>query len=411
MTHQSTLGNLLTDIQAGKSFQTAEMLARRDELGVLKVSAVSWESFRADEAKSLIGAYEPDPTHRVKRGDLLMSRANTRELVGAVVLVEQDHPLRLLSDKTLRLVVDENRVDKEYLLFALRSGRAREHIERKATGTSDSMRNISQDVVMSIPVELPQLSVQRAIAKRLKDQLSEVQIARHAASALRSEANSLRSAIYREAFANIVPVAVPPVREAGVPAGWRWCKLSDLARLESGHTPSRSRADWWGGEVSWISLTEIRALDGKWVESTQLRTNEKGVANSAARILPRGTVCFSRTASVGFVTIMGTPMATSQDFANWVCGEELDPEFLMHALIRSRKELRDLATGATHKTIYMPTLEAFHVCVPTVDVQRDVVRRLTAHLSEASEMRCALDAQCADLEILPKRLLAMAFEN
>jgi type I restriction enzyme S subunit len=104
-------------------------------------------------------------------------------------------------------------------------------------------------------------------------------------------------------------------------------------------------------------------------------------------------------------------MATSQDFANWVCGEELDPEFLMHALIRSRKELRDLATGATHKTIYMPTLEAFHVCVPTVDVQRDVVRRLTAHLSEASEMRCALDAQCADLEILPKRLLAMAFEN
>jgi hypothetical protein len=78
-----------------------------------------------------------------------------------------------------------------------------------------------------------------------------------------------------------------------------------------------------------------------------------------------GTVCFSRTASVGFVTIMANPMATSQDFANWVCGDELDPEYLMHALIRSRVELRALATGATHKTIYMPLLKPFTCACPT----------------------------------------------
>ncbi len=79
----------------------------------------------------------------------------------------------------------------------------------------------------------------------------------------------------------------------------------------------------------------------------------------------KNTVCLSRTASVGFGTILGAaPMATSQDFANWVCWEELDPEFLKHALIRSRAEPRELATGATHKTIYMPPLELFHICAP-----------------------------------------------
>jgi type I restriction enzyme S subunit len=158
-------------------------------------------------------------------------------------------------------------------------------------------------------------------------------------------------------------VAIPPGLPES-PRGWRWHKLNEIARLESGHTPSRLRPEWWGGDVSWISLTEIRALDGKWTESTNLRTNSEGIANSAARILPRGTVCFSRTASVGFVTIMGQPMATSQDFANWVCGEELDPEYLMYALIFSRKELLKLASGATHKTIYMPTLKNFHLCEP-----------------------------------------------
>jgi len=205
-----------------------------------------------------------------------------------------------------------------------------------------------------------------------------------------------------------VPIAAPPTFE-DPPRGWRWYKLAEIARLESGHTPSRSRPDWWGGDVSWISLTEIRALDGQWVESTQLRTNAAGVANSAARILPRGTVCYSRTASVGFVAIMARPMATSQDFANWVCGDDIDSEFLMHALIRSRKELRELANGATHKTIYMPTLEAFHVCIPEPDAQRSIVRALKQRLAEAERLRAALDVQQAELQALPQRLLAQAF--
>src|SRR5262245_11827570 len=106
MSENITLGDVLNDIQTGKSFQTSEILARPDELGVLKVSAVSWSKFRAEEAKALNGDYTPAESHRVKQRDLLISRANTRELVGAVVLVERDYPFRLLSDKTLRLIVN-----------------------------------------------------------------------------------------------------------------------------------------------------------------------------------------------------------------------------------------------------------------------------------------------------------------
>lgn len=208
--------------------------------------------------------------------------------------------------------------------------------------------------------------------------------------------------------ASTLPIAIPPdLRE--LPSGWRWLKLNEVARLESGHTPSRLRPDWWGGEVSWLSLTEIRALDGQWVASTQLRTNEQGIANSAARILPRGTVCLSRTASVGFVAIMARPMATSQDFANWVCGEDVDPEYLMYALICSRSRLRDLATGATHKTIYMPLLETFHLCAPAVDEQCRIATRLKAQLAELGAARKAAREQLREIEALPVKLLVQAF--
>lgn len=252
--------------------------------------------------------------------------------------------------------------------------------------------------------------LQRRIAARLKAQLAEVETARQAAHMQSDETDALSASIYREAFRQVVPVTVPPTFE-DPPPGWHWHKLTDIARLESGHTPSRSRPDWWGGEVSWVSLTEIRALDGQWIEGTQLRTNAAGIANSAARILPRCTVCYSRTASVGFVIIMAQPMATSQDFANWVCGKALDPEFLMHALIRSRNELRELATGATHKTIYMPTLESFHVCAPELETQRRIVRALKQRLAHTKTLHAALDTQQAELAALPQRLLAQAFEN
>jgi len=162
------LGRLLTGIEAGKSFQTTDRLAIDSELGVLKVSAVSWGQFQPQEAKAIEGNYLPQDHHRVYKGDLLISRANTVDLVGAVVRIDQNYPNRLLSDKTLRLLIDETQVLPDFLLHILRMPEARKHIEANATGTSDSMRNISQETIRSIPVVLPGIEVQRKIAEQME---------------------------------------------------------------------------------------------------------------------------------------------------------------------------------------------------------------------------------------------------
>jgi type I restriction enzyme S subunit len=194
------LGDVLLDIQAGKSFLTAEVLARPDELGVLKVSALSWGDFNPVEAKSLLQSYEPDKRHFVSKGDFLISRANTLELVGAVVLVDRDYPHRLLSDKTLRLVLNEDLICKDYLLVAMRTPAVRKHIEANATGTSDSMRNIAQPTIYSIPLRLPSPTEQRAIAKRAKAQLAQVDAMRSAALNQLAEIDLLPQKILAQAF-------------------------------------------------------------------------------------------------------------------------------------------------------------------------------------------------------------------
>jgi len=84
----------------------------------------------------------------------------------------------------------------------------------------------------------------------------------------------------------------------------------------------------------------------------------------AARLLPKGTVIVSRTASVGFSAIMGVDMATTQDFVNWVCGPGLRSEYLLYVSRSMRQELRRLMMGSTHQTIYMPDCPTLSTPIP-----------------------------------------------
>ena len=83
------------------------------------------------------------------------------------------------------------------------------------------------------------------------------------------------------------------------------------------------------------------------------------MANSSAELHPKGSVVLCRTASAGYSAVMGKDMATSQDFVAWRCGPQLDPFYLLWCLRAMRSDLLGrLAMGSTHKTIYVPDLQA-----------------------------------------------------
>jgi type I restriction enzyme, S subunit len=157
------------------------------------------------------------------------------------------------------------------------------------------------------------------------------------------------------------------------PNGWQWTALTKVARMESGHTPSRKHPEYWGGTIPWIGIQDAKSNHGRRIRDTHQKTNELGIANSSARILPANTVCLSRTASVGYVVVMGRPMATSQDFVNWVCSKDLDPDFLKYLFIAEDENLLRFSSGAVHQTIYFPEAKAFHICHPPLPEQRRIV--------------------------------------
>jgi len=162
---EATLGDVITGFEAGRNLRANGGPASPGEYGVLKISAVTWGSFKPEENKGLLPGDVPKPHERIRKGDLLITRANTSDLVGAVVLVERDHPELMLPDKILRLLPRYGGVESRYLLQALHTQAVRDHFERNATGTSDSMRNLSQPKMAAAPISVAPIPEQRRIVE------------------------------------------------------------------------------------------------------------------------------------------------------------------------------------------------------------------------------------------------------
>jgi len=134
-----------------------------DEWGVLKVGCVNGGFFRPDENKTLPSDLVPLPELGLVSGDLLISRANTRELVGSAAVVFLDYPKLMLCDKLYRLRLRPDSCDPSFLALYLGTPQVRGQIEFAATGASSSMLNIGQSTILEIKVAVPPAVEQTSI--------------------------------------------------------------------------------------------------------------------------------------------------------------------------------------------------------------------------------------------------------
>jgi type I restriction enzyme, S subunit len=162
-----------------------------------------------------------------------------------------------------------------------------------------------------------------------------------------------------------------------IPDNWRLVQLTTVAKLESGHTPSRRQPAYWVGNIPWISLHDSKNLDNDEILETENTIGELGLQNSSARLLPKGTVVFSRTATVGKSTVMGREMTTSQDFANFICGSKLFNRYLAYLFRYMQPEWIRLMAGSTHNTIYMPVFREMKILLPPIAEQNLIASALS----------------------------------
>ncbi|MFB8043275.1 restriction endonuclease subunit S [Streptomyces hydrogenans] len=174
-----------------------------------------------------------------------------------------------------------------------------------------------------------------------------------------------------------------------IPSRWKIVPLNFVAKMGTGHTPDRNKAEYWEScTIPWVTTPDVtrRADSLAPLMETEQQISELGMANSAAVLHPTDTVMLSRTASVGYSVRIGRPMATTQAFVTWHAGPDLDPRYLLLVLRAMKQEWQKLAYGSTHLTIYMPDLESIRIPLPPLEEQRRIADFLDAETARIDQL-------------------------
>jgi type I restriction enzyme S subunit len=174
--NSTPLSSIITHIQAGLNVKCEERPPEDGERGLIKISAVTWGKFDEDQSKTLPVDEVVDDRNLIRKGDLLISRANTIELVGSAVLVGDFSRRLYLSDKVLRLVMGD--AFKRWVNYALKLPATRKAIQEASSGNQLSMRNISQDKLLGLSIPFAPLAEQTRIADKLDTVLTRVDACR-----------------------------------------------------------------------------------------------------------------------------------------------------------------------------------------------------------------------------------------
>ncbi len=351
---------------------------------------VQWDRINVDDLPQMDFAPHEHGRFLLRTGDLLVCEGGE---VGRAAIWTGGIAECAFQKALHRVRPRDSAQDPRYLFYTFRFAADRGVFE--ANGNPNTILHLTGQQLRAYRFPNPPLAEQRQISAFLDRETAKI-------DALVAEQERL-IALLKEKRQAVISHAVTkglnpdaPMKDSGVawigqvPNEWVVVPLRSVARLESGHTPSRQRPDWWVDcTIPWFSLSDVWQIrEGKAdvVFETSEKVSELGLANSSARLLPAGTVMLSRTASVGFSAIMGVPMATTQDFANWICGPRLLPHYLLHVFRAMVPEFGRLKMGSTHNTIYMPDIAAFRCPLPSIDEQYEIVAALKRWTEELDRL-------------------------
>lgn len=176
-----------------------------------------------------------------------------------------------------------------------------------------------------------------------------------------------------------------------IPEDWEIKYLSDFGKIQSGGTPSTTMAEYWGGNIAWCTPSDITSTPTKYINVTERTITEAGLNNSAATVMPAGSILLCTRATIGELKINSIPMATNQGFKNITVNNSGNAEFLYYLLQTKKSRMLDLAIGSTFLEISKTALSKIPLQIP----MRDEQNKIADALSDMDNLVVVLEKQIA----------------
>lgn len=190
---------------------------------------------------------------------------------------------------------------------------------------------------------------------------------------------------------------------------WKLEKLGNVCEMGSGGTPLKIHQEYYGGNVKWAIIGD---LNEGIIYDTEKTISEKGLKESSAKLVPKGTLLVGMYGSIGKTAITGCEMATNQAIAFLIPKKDLvNLHYLKYFIQFINSELFKLSKGQTQKNISQEILREINIPLPTIKEQQLIISEIEKQFSRLDEATKSLKSLKTKLETYKKSVLKIAFEN
>lgn len=231
-------------------------------------------------------------------------------------------------------------------------------------------KRIQVETFLDFPLFLPTLREQQKIADCLSSLDALIAAQADKIDALKTHKKGLMQQLFPREGETVPRLRFPEFLDAGE---WQKCKLEEMAKRGSGHTPNKKHPSYYNGGIKWVSLADSDKLDNGYIFKTKYEISEEGLKNSSAVLHSSETVILSRDAGVGKSGVLHSPMAVSQHFIAWSCEKsKLSSWFLYYFLQKMKPTFESIAVGNTIKTIGLPYFKDMVIVAPATKEQQKI---------------------------------------
>lgn len=155
-----------------------------------------------------------------------------------------------------------------------------------------------------------------------------------------------------------------------------WTPISDCCKVVNGSTPSRKKAEFWGGQIDWFTPKDLSKLSDKYVSESPEKITEAGYKSCSTTMIPAGSLLFTSRAPIGHIAINRKDVCTNQGFKNLVPNGNVDVLYLYYAIKYFTPHLKELGNGATFKELSKKSVESFRIPLPPLETQKKIAEIL-----------------------------------
>lgn len=334
--------------------------------------------------------------HIVREGDIVYSRRGDVTRKALITRAESG----MFCGTGCLLVRPGGNIHSRFLTYHLSTPENQEWIIRHAIGAT--MPNLNTGILAGVPLNVPSLATQEAIASILGALDDKIELNRQMNTTLEAMAQALFKSWFvafdpvidnalavgnpvpdelaehaegRAKIAQLKSSAQPPTLPASirqrfpdrfvfteamgwVPEGWEAVSLDDIVDLIGGGTPKTTIEEYWGGDIPWFSVVDAPVNSDVFVIRTEKNITRLGLENSSTKLLPEGTTIISARGTVGKCALAGQAMAMNQSCYGVRGKSGIADYFVYYTIVLRVSDLQQRGHGSVFNTITRDTFKS-----------------------------------------------------